>query len=217
MVGVEWGFGVFEHMYSPSLSEGINYRGQRGAIADKQPSETWVTTAHSGTALECCWLVFAGDKYVHVLLPWDQILMRQHLVHKLYNDFSFKESLMVIFRVSQLCTLHSYTHPKKYVLYVHLQYSTVINYKRWINIQIQHSSILNFPVDDVERRRSVSSGDNSLVSWEPIFVYSKGKPGSSWLILKPSIYKTFIIANPHFLLVILSYEMHRFASEGLSL
>ncbi len=123
MVGVEWGFGVFEHMYSPSLSEGINYRGQRGAIADKQPSETWVTTAHSGTALECCWLGFAGDKYVHVLLPWDQILMRQHLVHKLYNDFSFKESLMVIFRVQPsevcpscvLCTVTP-THPKKGVI-----------------------------------------------------------------------------------------------------
>ncbi len=191
MVGVEWGFGVFEfilHMYSPSLSEGINYRGQRGAIADKQPSETWVTTAHSGTALECCWLGFAGDKYVHVLLPWHQILMRQHLVHKLYNDFSFKESLMVIFRVQPSevcpsCVLCTVTPTQKKTCYMYI-YSTVINYKRWINIKIQHSSILNFPVDDVERRRSVSSGDNSLVSWEPIYVYSKGKPGSSWLILK---------------------------------
>ncbi len=40
--------------------------------------------------------------------------------------------------------------------------------------------------DDVGSRRSVSSSENMLVSQEPSFVYSKGKPVSSWLISKSS-------------------------------
>ncbi len=36
------------------------------------------------------------------------------------------------------------------------------------------------------RRLSVSSGENMLVSREPSFVYSKGKPVSSWLVSKSS-------------------------------
>lgn len=131
MVGVEWGFGVFEfilNMYSPSLSEGTNYRGQRGAIAHKQPSEAWVTTAHSGTALECCWLGFAGDKICACVAALtsdsDEAALSIQIVQWLQGFL--KESLMVTFRVQPSEVTPTGKSPKKEkenFLYVNLQYS----------------------------------------------------------------------------------------------
>lgn len=149
MVGVEWGFGVFEfilHMYSPLLSEGINYRGQRGSIADKQPSETWVTTAHCGTALECCWLGFAGDKICACVAALtsdsDEAALSTQIVQ--WFHFFLKESLMVIFRVQPSevcpsCVLYTVTPTPQKTCYMYI-YSTV---QWWIT---RNGSIFKFNI-----------------------------------------------------------------------